>query len=117
MLAFPDFYFIGPVWWQKENRICLKQTRSKSGGDEEDRTLDLTDANRTLSQLSYAPKDIFYFITPFRICTETIHCENNEFIYKNKCKLHESMSVKTVWAVYLRSELQTDTLFHGNKEQ
>ena len=27
-----------------------------SGGDEGDRTLDLTDANRTLSQLSYAPK-------------------------------------------------------------
>ena len=26
------------------------------GGDEEDRTLDLTDANRTLSQLSYRPK-------------------------------------------------------------
>ena len=25
------------------------------GGDEEDRTLDLTDANRTLSQLSYEP--------------------------------------------------------------
>ena len=25
------------------------------GGDEEIRTLDLTDANRTLSQLSYAP--------------------------------------------------------------
>ena len=29
---------------------------SKIGGDEEDRTLDLTDANRTLSQLSYAPE-------------------------------------------------------------
>lgn len=28
---------------------------SKLGGDEEDRTLDLTDANRTLSQLSYVP--------------------------------------------------------------
>ena len=27
-----------------------------NGGDEEDRTLDLTDANRTLSQLSYAPE-------------------------------------------------------------
>ena len=27
-----------------------------SGGDEGDRTLDLTDANRTLSQLSYAPR-------------------------------------------------------------
>ncbi len=27
----------------------------KVGGDEEDRTLDLTDANRTLSQLSYVP--------------------------------------------------------------
>ena len=26
------------------------------GGDEGDRTLDLTDANRTLSQLSYAPR-------------------------------------------------------------
>jgi hypothetical protein len=26
------------------------------GGDEEIRTLDLSDANRTLSQLSYAPK-------------------------------------------------------------
>ena len=31
-------------------------TWSFLGGDEEDRTLDLTDANRTLSQLSYAPK-------------------------------------------------------------
>lgn len=30
--------------------------RYLGGGDEEDRTLDLTDANRTLSQLSYAPK-------------------------------------------------------------
>ena len=29
--------------------------RLSHGGDEEDRTLDLTDANRTLSQLSYAP--------------------------------------------------------------
>lgn len=28
---------------------------STFGGDEEDRTLDLTDANRTLSQLSYVP--------------------------------------------------------------
>ena len=28
------------------------------GGDEEDRTLDLTDANRTLSQLSYVPMKI-----------------------------------------------------------
>ena len=59
------------------------------GGDEEDRTLDLTDANRTLSQLSYAPKYIFYFITPFQICTYTTYCENNEFVYKNKCNLHE----------------------------
>ena len=31
------------------------------GGDEEDRTLDLTDANRTLSQLSYAPKKLLYY--------------------------------------------------------
>lgn len=32
--------------------------RISFGGDEEDRTLDLTDANRALSQLSYAPKQI-----------------------------------------------------------
>ena len=35
------------------------------GGDEEDRTLDLTDANRTLSQLSYAPKNYYMIIPPF----------------------------------------------------
>ena len=32
------------------------------GGDEEDRTLDLTDANRTLSQLSYAPEISAYLL-------------------------------------------------------
>lgn len=31
-------------------------------GDEEDRTLDLTDANRTLSQLSYAPVIYINFV-------------------------------------------------------
>lgn len=36
------------------------------GGDEEDRTLDLTDANRTLSQLSYAPK-YFHFCDANRV--------------------------------------------------
>jgi hypothetical protein len=48
-----------------ENFFCKKnpnpgqQTKgSDFGGDEEDRTLDLTDANRTLSQLSYAPERI-----------------------------------------------------------
>lgn len=39
--------------------VGIQPTVSKAfvfyGGDEEDRTLDLTDANRTLSQLSYAP--------------------------------------------------------------
>ncbi len=33
-----------------------KKIAAFHGGDEEDRTLDLTDANRTLSQLSYAPE-------------------------------------------------------------
>ena len=32
------------------------------GGDEEDRTLDLTDANRTLSQLSYIPTKDYFII-------------------------------------------------------
>ena len=40
----------------KEKHLPQKQkVLNLLGGDEEDRTLDLTDANRTLSQLSYAP--------------------------------------------------------------
>ena len=36
--------------------LCAKGVLSAMfGGDEEDRTLGLTDANRTLSQLSYVP--------------------------------------------------------------
>ena len=35
----------------KNEFVCARY-----GGDEGDRTLDLTDANRTLSQLSYAPR-------------------------------------------------------------
>ena len=40
----------------EKNAGDLKTRSPACGGDEEDRTLDLTDANRTLSQLSYAPK-------------------------------------------------------------
>ena len=39
----------------KENPATVVVAGFLDGGDEEDRTLDLTDANRTLSQLSYAP--------------------------------------------------------------
>ena len=35
---------------------CRQKVDSLSGGDGGIRTLDLTDANRTLSQLSYTPK-------------------------------------------------------------
>ena len=47
----------------------------KYGGDEEDRTLDLTDANRALSQLSYAPKqsscdNVNYYIIIFIVWQE-----------------------------------------------
>ena len=58
---------------QKEKQIT-KKVICFSGGDEEDRTLDLTDANRTLSQLSYAPKYIahasvlVYISAKKRIC-------------------------------------------------
>jgi hypothetical protein len=44
---------------QKSLETIVVSRFSCDGGDEEDRTLDLTDANRTLSQLSYAP--IFTF--------------------------------------------------------
>ena len=42
------------------NKKDFAKWQSLFGGDEEDRTLDLTDANRTLSQLSYAPIDALY---------------------------------------------------------
>ena len=41
---------------QKKQARHRKSGALLVGGDEEDRTLDLTDANRTLSQLSYAPE-------------------------------------------------------------
>ena len=43
------------------------------GGDEEDRTLDLTDANRTLSQLSYAPKYFQFLRCEPSGCQERCH--------------------------------------------
>ena len=39
----------------EKSTAIQSELRWIDGGDEEDRTLDLTDANRTLSQLSYAP--------------------------------------------------------------
>ena len=49
--------------WYQSGHFTAKPPAKKQvfvqylfGGDEEDRTLDLTDANRTLSQLSYGPK-------------------------------------------------------------
>ena len=47
----PDPYGYNEKGTYRKCGMCL------FGGDEEDRTLDLTDANRTLSQLSYAPKE------------------------------------------------------------
>ena len=67
------------------------------GGDEEDRTLDLTDANRTLSQLSYAPKDKLYFITPFKFCTEKVYWQNNEFLFYNQYILHNFSQSELNW--------------------
>ena len=40
---------------QEKPTVILSELRWAYGGDEEIRTLDLSDANRTLSQLSYAP--------------------------------------------------------------
>ena len=50
----------------------------KIGGDGGIRTLDLTDANRTLSQLSYAPKytpsleSLMYYTTDFSFVKKNI---------------------------------------------
>ena len=44
-----------PITHRNQKRSTVFRQFFLFGGDEEDRTLDLTDANRTLSQLSYAP--------------------------------------------------------------
>ena len=41
----------------QKGRICPSDKCGLFGGHEGDRTLDLTDANRTLSQLSYKPEN------------------------------------------------------------
>ena len=56
-------------------RVCKPKFTDSFGGDEEDRTLDLTDANRALSQLSYAPKqsscdNVNYYIIIFIVWQE-----------------------------------------------
>ena len=56
---------------QEKSTVILSKLWWTYGGDEEDRTLDLTDANRTLSQLSYAP-DEEYYITQYLICLHQI---------------------------------------------
>ena len=54
-------------------------TWSFSGGDEEDRTLDLTDANRTLSQLSYAPNEFAMRLYAFFRCLSSKNEQVNYF--------------------------------------
>ena len=63
-----------PFQWSKQKSVCgisvvkreiavVKTTAiSIFGGDGGIRTLDLTDANRTLSQLSYAPMSYLLFV-------------------------------------------------------
>ena len=63
------------------------------GGDEEDRTLDLTDANRTLSQLSYAPICRRYF-NGKRYYTIKFLIVKSDFFWKTKifsCQSHKDI--------------------------
>ncbi len=50
---------------KKGEKVLIFRTFSPFGGPEETRTLDLSDANRTLSQLSYRPK-YWYFVMQTR---------------------------------------------------
>lgn len=63
------------------------------GGDEEDRTLDLTDANRTLSQLSYAPICRRYF-NGKKYYTIKFLIVKSDFFWKTKifsCQSHKDI--------------------------
>ena len=46
---------------KKGEKVLIFRTFSPFGGPEETRTLDLSDANRTLSQLSYRPIFMNFF--------------------------------------------------------
>ena len=70
----------GPKNPERLDAVGFAPTASKVlgcyGGDEGDRTLDLTDANRTLSQLSYAPVCLLvsfkHYITNFPFVKKNI---------------------------------------------
>ena len=70
------------------------------GGDEEDRTLDLTDANRTLSQLSYAP--IFF---QFLRC-EPSGCQERHREKLKPFRLLSQLSYRPVAAFLLKINLK-----------
>ena len=70
--------------------IVKKSTPKRAffGGPEEIRTLDLSDANRTLSQLSYRPKRKCYYILFFE--RMQAFCEKNLIFFqtRKKCLLY-----------------------------
>ena len=66
------------------------------GGDGGIRTLDLTDANRTLSQLSYAPKALNHYNTFFEFVKHKILICAKPFEYR----LHLRCKVKNVLAYF-----------------
>ena len=52
--------------------------QTRLGGPEETRTLDLSDANRTLSQLSYRPIRVIYAnLLPTIVVTSPVHRDGN----------------------------------------
>lgn len=53
---------------KKKRQLSCRKLSFLFGGPEEDRTLDLTDANRTLSQLSYGPKQHIDYKPMFLKC-------------------------------------------------
>ena len=64
------------------------------GGDEEDRTLGLTDANRTLSQLSYVPTLLSLL---FKYTTIAIKIQEKK---RNKyCLRRKERSTKIGWSL------------------
>ena len=81
------------------------------GGDEGDRTLDLTDANRTLSQLSYAPKSrpkpLKHIIFIFNQLVKHCFCVNPKIITMIAAG-GIAQPVQTSW----RSQVRTRRLFH-----
>ncbi len=86
---------------------------SKIGGDEEDRTLDLTDANRTLSQLSYAPIGLLCDYKIFFAVCQVFGGGLEKFFFAAPVLCHRLADIDPAFGLGVFLELGGSQLYHA----